>query len=173
MNVLKKWMEDRLGCWARPVQFGLVGLSGMVPDMLSFSLLLLWLPLPLARAGAICLAVTWNFSLNRNLTFAEARDQSIVKQYVLYFGCSLTGAVVSWLTFVILCLSWHEFARWPLMAAVAGIGSGAVINYLLSRNIAFRFPSSNPSPLCKESPVSELYGWREPRTAARLAEAPE
>jgi len=85
VDLLSNWhtrTKDKLGRGAAPLlQFAVVGASGMVPDLLCFATLLTWLPVPLARATAIWVAMTWNFLLNRWLTFSDARTQSAVRQY--------------------------------------------------------------------------------------------
>src|SRR5437588_10068202 len=90
---LKRLADDRFGNASRLVQFCAVGASGMVVDLSSYALFQLifsrtWMarqtfrlvggPLDLAVAGAlaIALALTWNFALNRRLTFSYARGGS-------------------------------------------------------------------------------------------------
>src|SRR4051812_22759877 len=77
-------------------RFGLVGCSGMGVDLLALMLLRMCLPFAMARGVAIWFAMTWNFLLNRRFTFAAARDESALRQYPLYCGSGLGGALVSW-----------------------------------------------------------------------------
>lgn len=137
----KRLLEKKLGKWAYPLQFGLVGLSGMVPDLVSFATLLTFMPLAPARALSIWLAMTWNFWWNRRLTFSYARGGSVVRQYVLYCGSCLAGAVVSWSTCLGLCQASAWFAKGEVMAAALGVLAGAVVNYLLARHLVFLAPS--------------------------------
>src|SRR4051812_16307746 len=118
MHYLKMILLDRPTDWTRPIRFGLVGLSGMLPDLLCFTALLFVLPLPLARGGAIWAAMTWNFFLNRKLTFSDAQVEPMGRQYVLFCGSCLAGALVSWACSTGLCLSGAFFAQHPLIAAV-------------------------------------------------------
>ena len=118
----------------------------MVPDFATFTLLLLVAPVPLARAVAIGVAMSWNFFLHRHLTFPESRARSVWPQYLMFCGSSLSGAAVSWCCSVALCLSFAYFARTPLAAAVLGVGAGFLLNYTLSRAVVF-IPRAAPDLL--------------------------
>ena len=126
-----------------PGRFALVGLSGAFLDLASFSLLGLLLSMPLARGLAIWLAMSWNFVLNRRLTFTHARRNSAARQYVLFCSACGLGAVVNWAITVGLCMGSSLFAAHPLAAAMAGIAGGTVLNYLASRYWVFR---AQPEP---------------------------
>src|SRR6266478_6606877 len=146
INILRTWkrfLDKKLGVWASPIQFGLVGLSGMIPDLLSFALLLRFIPLGLARALAIWLAMTWNFWLNRRMTFSYAQKGPLVRQYLLYCCSCLAGALVSWSTCLGLCLVNEWFRKNEVISAGLGVFAGAVVNYLLARHIVFLAPRSS------------------------------
>jgi dolichol-phosphate mannosyltransferase len=123
---------------AHPALFALVGLSGMVVDLLAFTLLGSWLPLPVARALAIGLAMTWNYSLNRRVTFSCWRRPFRWRDYALFCGSCLAGAVLSWSICMALCTASAWFARNFPLAALAGVAGGFVLNYSLSRRFVFR-----------------------------------
>ncbi len=137
---LKRVLEKKLGKWAYPLQFGLVGLSGMVPDFVSFATLLTFMPLGPARGLSIWLAMTWNFWLNRRLTFSYARKGPVIQQYTLFCGSCLAGALASWSSCLGLCLVNDWFAQNKMIAAAIGVLAGAAVNYLLSRHIVFLAP---------------------------------
>jgi dolichol-phosphate mannosyltransferase len=144
---LKRLYEFKLGRLARPLKFVMVGSTGMVIDLTSFSLLLSVLPLNAARALAIWLAMTWNFWLNRWLTFAHARREPVPRQYILFCLSCLLGALVNWSVSIGLCASVPFFDRWKLLAAGLGVVAGTVFNYLLSSRVVFvvsRPPDSSP-----------------------------
>ena len=135
---LKRLYEFRLGRVSRPLLFALVGSTGVVVDLGFFLLLALVLPMELARAGAIWIAMTWNFWLNRHLTFSEARRLSPLRQYLMFcLSCSL-GAVVNWSVSVGLSSTFDLFAYAPWLAALCGILAGTVLNYLCSNYIFYR-----------------------------------
>lgn len=135
---LKRLYEYKLGRAAKPVMFGVVGLTGVVVDLTAFTLLLETLPFGGARAVAIWLAMTSNFWLNRRITFSYARRESLVRQYGLFVISCLAGALVNWAVSMEVRSSSGIFAEVPLLSAVCGVGAGALVNYLLAERIAFR-----------------------------------
>jgi len=141
---LRRLYVHRLGRWAQFAQFVVVGSTGMVIDLLVFSLLLTMLPGSGARAVAIGTAMTWNFWLNRRLTFSAMRGRRILPQFVLFcLACSL-GAFVNWSIFVTLHAPEGLLADAPLLAAFVGILGGTICNFLMSKYVAFR-PSAAPA----------------------------
>ena len=156
---LKRIADDRLGNLSRLLQFCSVGASGMVVDLSAYAALLALLsrtplgsrllfqmtaggsPVSLAvvvaAVLAIAIAMTWNFSLNRRLTFNDARRGSVGSQYLRYVLSNLAGVGVS-LTFrLLLPGSIAFFARHRLLAAVAGIVAATGISFSLSRWFVF------------------------------------
>ena len=122
----------------RPLRFVFVGASGMFVDLACYSFLLLLMPSPVARAVAIFVAMTWNFSLNRSLTFADRDNRRIFRQYASYFiACSL-GATISWSISVGLSEGVSFFARAKLLAAGIGILAATGFNYALCCSLVFR-----------------------------------
>jgi dolichol-phosphate mannosyltransferase len=134
---LKRLYEYRCGRFAKPIQFALVGSSGAIVDLLCFALLMAVMPVVLARAGGIWLAMTWNFFLNRKLTFSDCNQRSAVQQYGMFCMASLFGAVVSWVTFASTTV-WSHMIDSTMLAAMLGIALGAIVNYSLSRYVVFR-----------------------------------
>ena len=155
----KRIADDRLGNLSRLLQFCFVGASGMVVDLTMYAALQALLsrtPLdsrrvfPVRAAGspislavvvaavlAIATAMTWNFALNRRLTFNDARQGSILRQYRRYALSNLVGIGVS-LTFrLLLPSSIAFFARHRLAAALAGIVAATGISFSLSRWFVF------------------------------------
>ena len=96
---LKRLADDRFGLFSRLVQFCFVGASGMVVDLTAYAAFQWWfsrtslsgltaplvggsLDLAVAAVLSVSLALTWNFSINRRLTFNDARAGSIPLQFV-------------------------------------------------------------------------------------------
>jgi dolichol-phosphate mannosyltransferase len=84
------------------------------------------------------IAMTWNFYLNRRLTFSYARGSSMLRQYVFYCASCACGAAVSWSVSVGLTFSAVGFLGKPLPAAVVGVVAGSLLNYFSSRYLVFR-----------------------------------
>lgn len=135
---LRRLYVFRVGALARPAQFLLIGGTGVVVDLCAFTILLLLLPGVTARALAIWIAMTWNFALNRFLTFEDSRARSALTQYFLFCGACLLGAVINWSVFIVLSASVPFLGGHPLLPAAIGIVCGAASNYLLSRHVVFR-----------------------------------
>lgn len=137
---LGRLAEYKLRHLPKLLKFGFVGASGSVVDLIAFAVALLLLPVPVARALAIWVAMTWNFYWNRRWTFFESREHGILRQYVLFCGACLIGAVVSWGTSVGL---WHLvpfFTEYPIVAAMIGIVAGTLFNFVASSRFVFRAP---------------------------------
>ena len=134
---LKRLYEFKYGAMARLLQFLIVGGTGMIVDLAFYILLLTWLPLGIARGGAIWVAMTWNFWLNRRITFSFARTRAIVPQYLMFcLTCGL-GAVVNWTTSIAAGSLLTIFVGRPLLAAVLGIIAGSIFNFILCNTAVF------------------------------------
>jgi putative flippase GtrA len=156
---LWRWAGIRLAALPGPYKFGLVGLSGLAVDATTFHALRPFAALGVARAAAIGLAMTWNFWLNRQITFAHARSQNLVQQYLLFcLSCSL-GALASWSTSLILIDSSDFIARHSSVAIVAGAVAGAVSNYALCITAVFRKTKQQEATLAEVARV-ETYQIR-------------
>lgn len=134
---LRRLANHKFGGWARLAQFVGVGASGMVVDLTTYAGLLAWLPLSLAGGLAIWIAMTWNFLLNRWITFSYARDESAWQQYVRFCLSCLTGAIVNGVTRVGLAHTVDWFSLHPLFAAAIGVVAGMGFNFVLSHRWAF------------------------------------
>jgi dolichol-phosphate mannosyltransferase len=120
--------------------FGLVGLSGMLIDLVSFAALLPVVGTAIGRAVAIWIAMSWNFLLNRRFTFRAARSAKPVVEYVRFCTACLLGAGVSWTTSVTLISASEFFRARPIGAAVVGTALAAVFNYVMCRSWVFGKP---------------------------------
>ena len=136
---LKLLADFKFGEFSRLMQFCLVGSTGIAVDLSIYSTLLHFgLSLATSRAIAIWLAMTWNFWLNRRLTFSFSRRGSILSQYPKFVASCMSGAVISWFIAVLLPQRYSFFAQNLLLAAVIGIIAGTLCNFLLSRYWVFK-----------------------------------
>ena len=160
---VKRLADDRLGNVSRLIQFCVVGASGMVVDLTFYALFQLVLSrtplsarvapvvggsLDLAVAGiaAIAIALTWNFSLNRRLTFSYARTGSILRQYVTYALSNAVGIGLSLFLRLYLPVHFDVFRRHKLAAAVVGIVTATGISFTLARWVVFGNRGSQSAP---------------------------
>jgi dolichol-phosphate mannosyltransferase len=135
---LKRLADFKYGWMSRLIQFICVGATGMVVDLVAYMLLLTLTPLTIARGLAIWAAMSWNFALNRRVTFSYARNQPIIKQYVFFCLSCLLGAIINWSVSVGLTVTFEFFDQHKLLAAVCGIIAGTASNFLLSCQVVFR-----------------------------------
>lgn len=153
---LKRLYEFRFPERARLLQFGAVGASGMVVDLVCFVCALSILPATVARALAIWVAMTWNFAGNRELTFAAQPRGDFWPQYLSFCGSCGVGAVVNWLTSVALWSLVPAAQAQPWSPALAGALAGAAFNYLLCRWFVFRSadqPAAERTETAAEKPL--------------------
>ena len=96
-------------------------------------------PLDLAAAGALAIAIalTWNFSLNRRLTFSYARHGSTARQFLTYALSNAVGIALSFSLRLILPVHMGFFQRHKLAAAVVGIIAATGISFSMSRWLVF------------------------------------
>jgi dolichol-phosphate mannosyltransferase len=151
---LKRVADYRFGNLSRLIQFCLVGASGMVVDLSCYAAFQwvcrrTWLAeatapvvggsaaLAVAGALAIAVALTWNFSLNRRLTFSYARRGSFFRQYVTYALSNALGIALSFTLRLILPTRFGFFHRHTLAAAAVGIVAATGISFSMSRWIVF------------------------------------
>jgi dolichol-phosphate mannosyltransferase len=145
---LKRLYEFKYGYFARLALFLMAGATGLVVDLACLAVLLgMLVPLGAARAVAIWAAMTWNFCLNRRITFSYARERAVLPQYLMFcLSCGL-GAVVNWSTSVSLSTLFEPFANRPLLAAAVGAVAGSVFNFILCNCAVFqRAPKPRPQP---------------------------
>ena len=136
---LKRLADFKYREFSRFVQFCLVGLTGMFVDLTMIGMLLrLQIKFWLARAIAIWVAMTWNFFLNRRLTFSYSRDGDVFQQYWRFVASCAFGATISWSISVGLVEVIPILETQVYIAAILGIVAGTVFNFLLSRYWVFK-----------------------------------
>jgi len=121
------------------IKFSLIGGIGMFIDLsITYIAKDMWmLPFYIARVVGFIFALTNNFLLNRRFTFANAREGSIVKQYVSFFVISIIGFSVNWTISVCLYNNLPFFNSHYLLASFLGIIGGLTINFLGNKFITF------------------------------------
>ncbi len=156
LRPLKRLLDGRYGNFSRLVQFCIVGASGMVIDLSMYALLQFLLrstslagrhstafglevraDLAIAGAIAIATALVWNFSLNRRLTFNDARDGAILPQFFKYVLSNAIAILLSFSVRVYLPEQVQFFDRHKLAAAVVGIVAATGISFSMSRWLVF------------------------------------
>ena len=136
----------RFGRTARVLCFGLVGAGGLVIDVACY-LGLQWIGLEhrLARFLSFWPAVTWNWRLNRSLTFGERPRQPHVRQWGKFVASSLVGLSLNVGGYTILTSFVDFFADRRLPALLLGVVLGTLVNFLLANFYVYRVNSATPT----------------------------
>ncbi len=144
---LARWKYGEL---ARVAEFGLVGLSGVVVNLLVVTLVSDQMArmdfaatarLNTAVTIAVLVSMTTNFFLNRMLTFGDKVRRSLRREYLTFVAVCLVGGVVNWWATTRLAVQWRDVFLGLQAAALCGVAAGMFFNYLGSRLFVFR---SNP-----------------------------
>ena len=138
----------KCGGLIRALCFVLVGASGMVID-LALYLNLQWIGLDhrLARFLSFWPAVTWNWFLNRRITFSDRPPSPRMRQWARFVTSCLAGLATNVGTYTILTTFIDVFDRYRLIALFCGIALGGIVNFLAATLYVYREHSaSRPTP---------------------------
>ena len=98
-------------------------------------------PSAMMRSSRLWAAMTWNFMLNRHITFKGPTGLHPIAEYVRFCSACLLGAEMNWSASIGLIYSTIFFGHHPLGAVILGTGIAAVTNYSLCRAWVFRKPT--------------------------------
>ena len=93
--------------------------------------------LAISGALSIAIALLWNFTLNRRLTFNDARGGSWFRQFLTYALSNAVAIAVSFTLRLYLPMRVGFFSQHKLAAAVVGIVVATGISFSMSRWIVF------------------------------------
>ncbi len=154
LRPLKHVLDGRYGNLSRLIQFCAVGFSGMFVDLTCYAIFQ-WLlsftrlaslrstlfgsswVLAVSAALSIGIALLWNFTLNRRLTFNDARRGSWPRQFLTYALSNALAIAFSFTLRLYLPTQIDFFARHRLAAAVVGIVAATGLSFSMSRWIVF------------------------------------
>lgn len=136
---LRRLANYKFGNWSYFAQFGLVGLSGSLVNLIFLSIFdLAGMRLDWAVGLSIWISMTTNFFLNRLITFSYAKESNAWSQYFGFvLSCSM-GAIVNYFVTLQLIAKFDWMASFPQIAAIGGILAGMLINYFTNRYWVFR-----------------------------------
>ena len=121
-------------------KFCLVGLSGLLIDVAILLVLVDFFLLDprVAAIFSFCVAVSWNYFLNRNWTFAAVKISGIYYSYPIFFIVTLSGLGVR-IGVMHLLIEYFNMGEghWYVLASCIGIVTGTVTNFFGSKYIAF------------------------------------
>jgi len=136
---LRRLYRFRYPVLAEIFQYGLVGISGLVVDLLVFSLLLrVFLVYHLvSRAISFVVAATWNWAWNRRITFEGARSHARLPQWAAFLLVSAVGFLLNWGIYYLLTRYSRFFLDAKELALIVGVVVGFGFNYLGARLLVF------------------------------------
>ena len=124
---------------ARALRFGLVGASGFAVD-LAFYLALQWVGLDhrVARCVSFFPAASWNWLLNRRVTFSERAPDARARQWARFVTSSVAGLGVNAGSYAALTSLTSFFDHYRMLALLLGIGLGGFVNFALATRYVYR-----------------------------------
>jgi len=124
----------RLSGW-RPVKFAVVGLSGVLVNLVTLWFISVIHPLLVGSlflvgsAIAIEVSILWNFSLHEIWTFSDRRVGNLIERLAMFHLAVLPGVVAQYLSAL---LARYGLSFNPLIAQLIGIVIGFPVNYIIS-----------------------------------------
>lgn len=127
-------------------QFAVVGASGTVVNLAVVTLLsALGVFQQLSLAAGIGISLFTNYLLNRRFTFSHARHGGFWRQFAGFAAACSVGAAVNYAVAIAITVL---IPGWPVqVAAMAGILSGLLLNFVFSRWMVF----GKRHPVCETS----------------------
>jgi len=137
---VRRLYQYRFPAWAEFIQFGMVGSTGVVVDLIIYLSLQKFLGVDhrLARAYSFVFAATWNWALNRLITFTYRQKMSKLLQLPAFILTSSMGFLVNWGSYVILTGYVPYFNGHRIFALFIGVILGMGINFMAARAFVFR-----------------------------------
>ena len=137
---LRRLFQYRYPTWTEFVQFGMVGSTGVIVDLafyLSVQAIFL-VDHKVARAISFVGAASWNWALNRLITFTHREKMSKAIQWPAFLMTSSMGFAVNWGTYVTLTSYVPFFDEHKIMALLIGVLMGMGLNFMMARLFVFR-----------------------------------
>lgn len=95
-----------------------------------------------ARMASFSVAVTVTWFLNRMRTFADRKDQRMVREWSRYAAVNGVGALLNLGIFFWLLHQFNVLNSAPLIPLAIAASVALVFNFLASRQVAFRHPQT-------------------------------
>jgi putative flippase GtrA len=123
---------------AQFIRFGVVGLVGLIIDTATVYGLRHALGLYGAGMVAYLTAASGNWLLNRVWTFRGQGSGPAHRQWAMFMVANLAGFVLNRGTYALLVTFVAAAAAQPVIATSAGAIAGLLVNFNMSRRLAFR-----------------------------------
>ena len=139
-RVLPSWIDRELV--VKAISFGLIGCVNATVDFVVFSILHLYVGLPIIPANLIswCVAVTNSYVLNSMFTFAaESGRRLTFRRYIAFAATQVGGLIANTITVFV-----ASFFIPVLVAKLLAIGASFVVDFTLSHLLVFRRREETP-----------------------------
>ncbi len=129
----------RFGLPVRLLSFGAVGATGLLVDTAVYlGLQAVGFGHLLARFLSFWPAVTWNWRLNRVLTFDDRPPARAVGQWTRFAFASTVGLATNVGSYAVLTSLVEPFMARPLLALFAGVAVGSAANFAVATRFVYR-----------------------------------
>ena len=139
LHHLLRLYRYRFGLPVRLLSFGAVGATGLIVDTAVYlSLQAVGLGHLFARFLSFWPAVTWNWRLNRELTFDDRSPARAVGQWTRFAFASTVGLATNVGSYAALTSFVEPFIARPLLALFAGVAIGSAANFAVATRFVYR-----------------------------------
>lgn len=153
---------------ARLMRFGLVGASGFAVDVACYLALQgLGLDHRVARLVSFFPAASWNWLLNRRVTFGERAPDARARQWARFVTSSVAGAGVNAGSYAVLTTLTGFFDHHRMLALLLGVGLGGLVNFALATRYVYRRRVADPGTGPDRPPPGNRGGAAERREDER------
>lgn len=136
---LRRLYQFKFQTKAEFLQFAAVGSSGFVVDLVIYLVLqMMGVSHTVARAISFWPAASWNWFLNRSITFSHREKTSKAKQWGTFVSSSLIGFGVNYGTYYTLTTFVPFFQENTILALIIGVLMGMGFNFSISNLFIFK-----------------------------------
>jgi dolichol-phosphate mannosyltransferase len=137
---LRRLYQHRYPTWTEFVQFGLVGSTGVVIDLAIYLAVqtIFSIDHKTARAYSFVGAASWNWALNRVITFTHRQKMAKRIQLPAFLMTSSIGFAVNWGSYVTMTGYVPFFDENRILALLIGVLLGMGLNFMAARLFVFR-----------------------------------
>ncbi|GKT13008.1 MAG: dolichol-phosphate mannosyltransferase [Thiomicrorhabdus sp.] len=136
---LRRLYQFKFQTKAEFFQFAAVGSSGFIVDLAFYLILQMFgLSHTAARAISFWPAVSWNWMLNRLITFSHREKTKKTKQWGAFASSSLLGFAVNYGTYYTLTTFVPFFQEHMILALIVGVIMGMGFNFSISNLFIFK-----------------------------------
>ena len=168
MRVVRSGAAGASAVAARLMRFGLVGASGFAVDVACYLALQgLGLDHRVARLVSFFPAASWNWLLNRRVTFGERAPDARARQWARFVTSSVAGAGVNAGSYAVLTTLTGFFDHHRMLALLLGVGLGGLVNFALATRYVYRRRVADPGTGPDRPPPGNRGGAAERREDER------